>query len=109
MATSIGATTFNAVYNTLTDGRCEVRFRNRTIAKAHTTGITKSHDYDDRGVAAELSGSIRYLTADDLDLQIGDAIEFRHLGATAWRKGRITDKYDIGGVTHIELEGVANR
>jgi len=106
---NLGAKAFNAVYNTLTDTRCEVQFKRQTIAKALTTGITKSHDYDDRGVAAELSGSIRYLTADDLSLQIGDVIEFRYLGATAWRKGRITDKYDIGGVTHIELEGVANR
>jgi len=109
MATSLGAITFNAVYNTLTDTRCEIQFKRQSITKALTTGITKSHDYDDRGVAAELSGSIRYMTQDDLDLQIGDVIEFRYLGAATWRKGRLTDKYDIGGVTHIELEGVANR
>jgi len=106
---NLGATAFNAVYNTLTDTRCEIQHKRQTITKALTTGITKSHDYDDRGIAAELSGSIRYLTADDIDLQIGDAIEFRYLGAATWRKARITDKYDIGGVTHIELEGENQR
>jgi hypothetical protein len=106
---NLGAIAFNAVHNTLTDTRCEIQFKRQTIAKALTTGITKSHDYDDRGIAAELSGSIRYLTADDINLQIGDAIEFRYLGATDWRKGKITDKYDIGGVTHIEMEGASQR
>jgi len=108
MATSLGAITFNTTYNMLVDTRAQIRFKKQIIAKALTVGVMKSRDYDDRGIAAEMNGNLRYLTADDLGLQIGDVIEFA-VGGGDWRKARISGKVDVGGMTRIDIEGENER
>ena len=88
----------------MTEGHAEIRKGRDVIAEVLCSGIEKTRVDSEYGQAVGTGISARYLATADVGVAIGDAIEIRMSGATAWSKFRAVSRMDTGGVVRLTLE-----
>jgi len=99
---------FNAVYESLTIARCQIRIGRTVIAKALCSGIGTLRENTDEGQFGSIDANVRLLaTAEpDDEIKTGTVIEILQNGKAEYVKARVGGRFPVGGLTRLALEAV---
>lgn len=104
----IAAQIFTSLYNELPDGRCTVRYKERTvISQAWTSGLEVSRVNEDNGQVDTLTGAVRYLTSSEtaagITIEVGDKVEIKQDFDADYQDARVVDRFQKAGAVRLSL------
>jgi len=108
---AFGDDILDAVIGGIPELTCEIKLADNTHINGVSAGLEIVRDYDDRGIAAGITGNVRYKATEETGAaaSVGDRISVKLYGQTDWIYARVAGRMEFSGSVRLELEGTNER